>query len=1150
MSTAVSITKPRSVLDILSERLRPAIDRKELVVVVGTGSSLLLTENRIPTLSWPGLVQAGLDEAIARGKLTSAEGNVWRDLLASTDLDALLAAAEFAGRKLGAPTGTLYSRWFHSTFEAIKPSNSSMSAALQAIRTSGTPICTLNYDDLIETSTGLSSIPISDTQKASAWMRREADGVLHLHGLWRDPATCILGIRDYQTTLNDDVRDLFQRSLATYRTLLFIGCGETFADPNFSALVEWLRKLMVGSTPRHFALVASKDLPKRLADPSWHGFVEPVSYGDSYGDLPAFLRGLFAATPPKPRRSSRLGSVPRLTSTNATALLEAYRAFLVRDCGQMTIEGVRADMETAQRRFDIERLFVPLSVRACPPELSRSDPDRLEKLKKWEEENGDPQRFGAIFAKHRKIALLALPGGGKTMLLKRLAVAYASGERRESSNDSLPKLDIEPVLIRCREWRAHIRQPIGAILRNLSEITGQSDLDGLHEALAPLLKAGKVLLLIDGLDEIHDDGDRATFVDNLSKFVEQFPRIRVVVTSREAGFGLVAPSIAGFCSRWRIASLDQSSIRLLCGYWHRLMSGEAAEAATEAREVANLLTGNPSLRRLAENPLLLTMLLVVKHGAGRLPPDRVTLYQRAVEVLLDTWNIKGHEALNLKEAIPQLACIAFELFSVGKQTATERELLDILEAAREKIPQIRRYATGTPHSFLKRVELRSSLLLEAGYQLEGERTVPFYQFRHLTFQEYLAALAAADGHYLLYSQTDSVLTPLLANVTSAEWREVVPMAAVLAGKQAEPLMLALVREGEIKQSLARQNRAFEGREQWLGFPSAPPAAVARLAQCLAEEAQASPGTLAEGLNLVAFFARGGHIENWAVLCRGPYGSELLHQAFELYLLQIAPNESWIRNTLASASAFRRRVECLDTAHAIEQLKRDLQSGTPEDILLALSACAGELWNALGEESRFKDCLTVQVPLALIEQHIFSEDENIWHMATWTWGFAFRARNSLLARPSAPTSPAKSNVLDRLLDLWLSNRDTQAGMTAAFALETRMGMRRNWWRPQLDTARRQQLRAELRRERPGDERTHLSAALVVAFHSADLVDDRKLAEMYGSLHFERDGVRNALAQLGVAGAAVLRAKNVDESQRAPASSTKTPKRKVRTVRRSA
>ena len=239
------------------------------------------------------------------------------------------------------------------------------------------------------------------------------------------------------------------------------------------------------------------------------------------------------------------------------------------------------------------------------------------------------------------------------------------------------------------------------------------------------------------------------------------------------------------------------------------MTGDTPAAITEGQEVAQTLLRNGSLRRLAENPLLLTMLLVVKHGAGGLPPDRVSLYGRAVDVLLDTWNIKGHDPLNAKEAVPQLAYVAFQLMCAGKQTATEKELLGLLEEAREKHPNIKRYAKDSPHDFLKRVELRSSLLLEVGHQMEGGRIVPFYQFRHLTFQEYLAAVAVTEGHYQQFHQGDTVLTPLLSHLLAEEWKEVIPMAAVLARKRAEPLLVELISAGKSARSAAEAGNVVE-----------------------------------------------------------------------------------------------------------------------------------------------------------------------------------------------------------------------------------------------------------------------------------------------------------------------------------------------------
>jgi predicted NACHT family NTPase len=208
-------------------------------------------------------------------------------------------------------------------------------------------------------------------------------------------------------------------------------------------------------------------------------------------------------------------------------------------------------------------------------------------------------------------------------------------------------------------------------------MTGQSSLNGLKEALLPLFESGRTLLLVDGLDEIHNDAERAIFVKHLETFMDHYALSRLVVTSKEAGFALVAPSLTRFCSQWRIAPLDVPAIRMLCSHWNALMGGVSPGAIEETEEFVRQLERDPSIMRLAETPLLLTMLLVVKHGAGRLPSDRVTLYERAIEVLL-SWNIEGHDPLSLKEVVPQLASVAFEFMKEGKQTATEREIIGLL----------------------------------------------------------------------------------------------------------------------------------------------------------------------------------------------------------------------------------------------------------------------------------------------------------------------------------------------------------------------------------------------------------------------------------------------------------------------------------------
>lgn len=89
-------------------RIKQSIAEGKLIAVVGTGISLALTSGKNSALSWKGLVENGFDYGVAKGRISSVQMDAWRAQLQSDDIDDLLSAAEFMGRKLAAPTGDLY----------------------------------------------------------------------------------------------------------------------------------------------------------------------------------------------------------------------------------------------------------------------------------------------------------------------------------------------------------------------------------------------------------------------------------------------------------------------------------------------------------------------------------------------------------------------------------------------------------------------------------------------------------------------------------------------------------------------------------------------------------------------------------------------------------------------------------------------------------------------------------------------------------------------------------------------------------------------------------------------------------------------------------------------------------------------------------
>ncbi len=142
--------------------------------------------------------------------------------------------------------------------------------------------------------------------------------------------------------------------------------------------------------------------------------------------------------------------------------------------------------------------------------------------------------------------------------------------------------------------------------------------------------------------------------------------------------------------------------------------------------------------------MLLTTLALVKRMGGKFPESRADLYWEAIMVLL-SWRSEVDTPIDHNEAIPQLEYIAYEMCRMGVQQLRKDEILNLLETIRSKYPNIRAIKKNTPEEFLNLLERRTGILIKVGEVRHNGRPAPVFEFRHLTFQEYLAALALVDG---------------------------------------------------------------------------------------------------------------------------------------------------------------------------------------------------------------------------------------------------------------------------------------------------------------------------------------------------------------------------------------------------------------------
>ena len=733
---------------------------------------------------------------------------------------------------------------------------------------------------------------------------------------------------------------------------------------------------------------------------------------------------------------SRAGSLHKLkylppkhvtsaSQRDVDAALAKYHTYLASECGQIVLDGLPADNDMGARRLKLEALFVPLHLEESIPvtDEGRTDVPNLQPPK-----NTTPERkpLGEVLATHNRLAILGPPGAGKSTLIKRLAVAYIDPARRAALDDQLPSRTWLPILIRCRELGELARDPIISILNALSlraEINDYKEPFSAH--LSEALHSGDVLILIDGLDEISDDSARLAFAKQLRIFLSIYPTLSVVLTSREPGFRVIGGALTAHCHHYRVAQLDENDIRRLTVAWHLEVFGDKKAFRIDADNLALSIIENDRILQLARNPLLLTTLLLVKRWIGQLPTRRTVLYGKAIEVLLMTWNVEAHQPLDQDEVIPQLAFVAYTMIANGTQNISRKRLFDTLSQARRQMPEVLAYVKLSVSDLIQQVELRSSLLMLSGHAIEDGTLMPMYEFRHLTFQEYLAARAIVDGYYSDRQDSDTILTILQSHVSDANWREVIPLAAVLAGRRVEPFVQHLVR---LTEQHAPESESVNPAENKAG-------PVLCLHRLILDEVQVSPPTLRAALHQICRHRYSNHHIPTSRLLYGKFADVLREVAKEGYTQTVSEFFAY-GGTLADITIgdWTPDESPILNGDLSEKITTLLNSPTAIDKASGALACMEfAFWFAIARRQQKKRHPDENGRLAALADKLlpllFSEDVHLYFPACWAFAWVGSA--------GCWTPPFHSNVLPRLLQLWRTAVPHHVKRVSAWAIATQV-----------------------------------------------------------------------------------------------------------------
>ena len=445
--------------------------------------------------------------------------------------------------------------------------------------------------------------------------------------------------------------------------------------------------------------VAELPLRKSRRGPPWappgaQGQGQQQLQGPERGSPPAITSGSLASLKSQVRaRANRLPDVFRREG-GPGALSEVYVE--VKLCGEPRQHG--CDRETFWGP-----LWHKLRDRGCT---------RLPAKEAGEAEDdadgclpGQPFPLRAVLdLPHPCWVLLGDPGCGKTWLLHNLAMGL------------LEEGDRIPLLLKVAEIH-----PGEGLLATAGRVYGQSCVEQLRDEVS----AGRCAVLLDGLDEVLDPNAAGGAVRRVASDAGPCP---VIVASRPTGFR--APS-DDFVTLTVCPLDDEAQLELLTTW-----TGDASRATAALARMGR----KPRLRRLAANPLLLTLAGLILRTGRDIPERRGELYDNAVHILLHRGAGADRPGRLVKEpdvVLATLGWLALRLHGDQGEVYPIAHMRTTLAEHPRAEQQVERIWGGLT-TFLAEVAEVTGLLVPD----EGDPTrARGYHFPHRTFREYLAATA-------------------------------------------------------------------------------------------------------------------------------------------------------------------------------------------------------------------------------------------------------------------------------------------------------------------------------------------------------------------------------------------------------------------------
>lgn len=399
--------------------------------------------------------------------------------------------------------------------------------------------------------------------------------------------------------------------------------------------------------------------------------------------------------------------------------------------------------------------------------LPRSESDRLSAL--------EVARSGD------NLFILGKPGAGKTTFLKYLAILACKGEINKT-----------PIFISLKEW-SDSSLSIEKFIAKQFELCGFPKSEPFVKAL---LSKGNALVLLDGLDEVNEDGGKRTqSIREVVHLSLEYRKCQFCLTCRTAATDY---SFERF-KYLEVADFTETQQLNFIKQWYGSKQGQLDRFQAGWNEVSNA-----GIRDLGKTPLLITLLCLAFDETLQFPTRQVDLYREAIDALLRKWDSSRligrdgfYKNLSFSRREHLLEYIAAHFYFNSQTVFPRRKVESYILTFLNGLPDKEKSEDTDANTVLRQIEAQHGLLIE--------RAKDIFSFSHLTIQEYFTA------SYIVQSYDNGLLKSIIEiALKDQKWREVVLYTVALL-PSADPIL-------KIMETQLRQMRGNEsGVEQFLAY---------------------------------------------------------------------------------------------------------------------------------------------------------------------------------------------------------------------------------------------------------------------------------------------------------------------------------------------